>query len=97
MDAARFDQLLAYCRLDAEELSEAEKVLLEGMFADAEAYMAKGVGKKPDAGTPRRAQYDQRVNEMVLDSWENRGAQTVGVTVMENPAFRRKLNQLKLP
>lgn len=97
MDGARFAQLLAYCRLDAEELSESDKVLLEGMFADAEAYMEKGVGPKPDADTPRRAQYDQRVNEMVLDSWENRGAQTVEVTVMENPAFRRKLNQLKWP
>ena len=96
MDAERFDQLLAYCRLDAKDLSESEKVLLKGMFADAEAYMAKGVGPKPAEGTPLRAQYDQRVNEMVLDSWENRGTQAVGVTVMENPAFRRKLNQLKL-
>lgn len=95
MDAARFAQLLAYCRLDVEELSQADKVLLEGMFADAEAYMENGVCKKPAEGTPLRAQYDQRVNEMVLDSWENRGAQAVGVAVMENPAFRRKLNQLK--
>ncbi|MBR2934905.1 MAG: phage gp6-like head-tail connector protein [Oscillospiraceae bacterium] len=97
MDAARFAQVLAYCRLDAEELSEADKVVLEGMIADAEAYMERGVGPKPGENTPRRAQYDQRVNEMVLDSWENRGTQAVGVTVMENPAFRRKLNQLKWP
>lgn len=97
MDGARFAQLLAYCRLDAEELTESDKVLLEGMFADAEAYMTGAGIPKPDANTPRHAQYDQRVNEMVLDSWENRGAQVVGVSVMENPAFRRKLNQLKLP
>ena len=96
MDAARFDQLLAYCRLDAEELSKSDKVLLEGMFADAEAYMETAIGKKPNANTPHRAQYEHLVNAMVLDSWENRGAQAVGVSLSENPAFRRRLNQLKL-
>ena len=36
------------------------------------------------------------VDSMVLDRWDNRGTQTAGYSLMENPAFRRKLNQLKL-
>ncbi len=94
MDAARMAVLIAYCRID--EPTAEDKLLLESMVDDAQAYLAGAGVTVPDLGTPRRAQYDQLVNAAVLDSWENRGTQAVGVSVMENPAFRRKLNQLKL-
>ena len=96
MDAARFAQLLAYCRLDAEELSEADKVLLEGMYDSAVSYMTQAGVPVPESGTPRRAQYDQVVNSLVLSTWEQRGSQSEGIDLTENPVFRRQLVQLKL-
>ena len=93
MDAKRMDSLLAYCRID--EPSMSEKVLLEDMLDDATSYMEQAGVKVPESGTHRRAQYDQLVNAMVLDAWEHRGSQTAGIVLTENPAFRRKLNQLK--
>ena len=96
MDGARFAQLLAYCRLDAEDLSESDKVLLEGMYDSAVSYMTQAGVPVPESGTPRRAQYDQVVNSLVLSTWEQRGSQSEGVTLTENPSFRRQIVQLKL-
>lgn len=88
----RLAALAAYCRLDE---TDGEMVSqLEGMHATAVGYMtAAGISEPPD-GTPRRAQYDLCVNALVLDNWDNRGAQT-GKPLSENPVFRRMLNQLK--
>ena len=86
--------LLAYCRID--ELDAGDAALLESLYEDAAAYMAEAGVSEPDAGTGRAAQYDQCVNAMVLDAWDHRGTQTAGQALVENPAFRRRLNQLKL-
>ena len=86
--------LLAYCRID--ELDAGDAALLESLYEDAAAYMATAGVSEPDAGTGRAAQYDQCVNAMVLDAWDHRGTQTAGQALVENPAFRRRLNQLKL-
>ena len=86
--------LLAYCRID--ELDAGEAALLESLYEDAAAYMAEAGVSEPDAGTGRAAQYDQCVNAMVLDAWDHRGTQTAGQALVETPAFRRRLNQLKL-
>ena len=86
--------LLAYCRID--ELDAGEAALLESLYEDAAAYMAEAGVSEPDAGSGRPAQYDQCVNAMVLDAWDHRGTQTAGQALVENPAFRRRLNQLKL-
>lgn len=94
MDAARMNSLLTYCRID--EPSAGEQVLLEGMLDSATAYIAQAGVKVPESGTARRAQYDQLVNAMVFDAWENRGSQAAGAVLTDNPAFRRQLNQLKL-
>lgn len=94
MDDARMARLMAYCRLD--ELGEGEEDLLRAMLSTAEGYlMAAGVDK-PAAGDPRAWVYESVCNALVLDDWDNRGSQAVGYTITENPAFRRKLNQLKL-
>lgn len=86
--------LLAYCRID--ELSDGDAALLESLYEDAAAYMAEAGVSEPDTGTGRAAQYDQCVNAMVLDAWDHRGTQTAGQALVENQAFRRRLNQLKL-
>lgn len=94
MDEARMVRLMAYCRLD--ELTADELDLLDSMRSTAEGYlMAAGVDE-PAEDDPRAAVYESVVNALVLDEWDNRGSQFSGYTVTENPAFRRKLNQLKL-
>lgn len=94
MDDARKRRLVAYCRLD--ELTPEDELLLGSMYDDAVAYLAGAGVSVPESGTSRAAQYDARIDELVLDAWDNRGAQTAGYSLMENPAFRRKLNQLKM-
>ena len=91
---ARRAALMAYCRID--ELVDGEAALLESLYEDATAYLAEAGVSEPDAGTGRAAQYDQCVNALVLDAWDHRGSQTAGQALVENPAFRRRLNQLKL-
>ena len=94
MDEARMARLMAYCRLD--ELTAEEADLLDSMRSTAEGYlMAAGVDE-PAADDPRAAVYESVVNALVLDEWDNRGSQMVGVTATENPAMRRMINQLKL-
>ena len=73
-----------------------EEALLESLYEDAAAYLAEAGVSEPDAGTGRAAQYDQCINALVLDAWDHRGSQTAGQALVENPAFRRRLNQLKL-
>ena len=36
------------------------------------------------------------VNALVLDAWDSRGTQSADKAFADNPAFRRRLNQLKL-
>lgn len=94
MDDARMARLMAYCRID--EPGADEEDLLRAMAATAEGYlMAAGIDE-PAPGDPRKPVYESVVNALVLDDWDNRGSQTAGYTISENPAFRRKLNQLKL-
>lgn len=96
MDAARMSEIMAYCRIDEADVSPADKVLLNGMLHSAVAYLEQAGVPVPESGTARRAQYDHVVNALILDSWENRGSQAVAVTVMENPALKRQVVQLKL-
>lgn len=84
--------LLAYCRLEADEI---EPDLLQMLYDDAISYMSDAGVSMPGEGTERRAKYDMVVNALVLDAHDNPGAQ-LGTLLHENPAFRRKLNQLKL-
>lgn len=90
----RLKGLLAYCRI--EDPTEDELATLEGLYGAAMQYMVQAGISEPENGTPRRAQYDLCVNSMVLDGYDARGSQAEGSTLMENPAFRRMLSQLKL-
>ena len=94
MTAERFIRLIAYCRID--EPAAEDRVLLEDMLNSAEAYLEQAGIPVPESGTARRAQYDMAANAMVLSMWDQRGSQSEGITLTENPAFRRQVNQLKL-
>lgn len=87
--------LLAYCHL-TELADDPEVQVLIPMFYDAAvSYMEDAGVSEPAEDSPRKAKYDLCINAMVLDSWDHRD--TAGEsTLTENPAFRRRLNQLKL-
>lgn len=90
-------ELLAYCRID--DLTPEEEPVFEGMYWAAVAYMSGAGVLEPERDTPRWYQYDLCVKQLVLDSWDLRGASESGKTssdLSENPAFRKALNQLKL-
>lgn len=87
--------LLAYCQLEAEDLTAEDLQLLDEFYMDAVGYMSGAGVSEPPAASPRAAQYNLCVKAMVLESWDRRGARTEAASVKENPAFRRRLNQLK--
>lgn len=88
--------LLAYCKL-TELADDPEVQLLIPMLYDAAVGYMGGAGVNvPESGTTRAAQYDLCVNALVLDGWERREVSMTGASVVENPAFRRLINQLKL-
>ena len=94
MDAAQFQALLDYCRM--EDPTPEERSTLEALYAAAEGYLEGAGISRPPEGTPRRAQYDLAVHFMVLRDFDLREATITGTTVNDNPAFRRLVNQLKL-
>lgn len=88
----RKDALMAYCRLD--ELTAAETALLGELYEDAVGYMTTAGVTEPVSGA-RLAQYHTCINALVLDAWDHRGTQTGDKALVDNPAFRRRLEQLK--
>lgn len=88
---ARKSQLMAYCRID-----EDPDGLLPVMYDAAVAYMAEAGVTEPTENSPRRASYDLCINALVLTDWDARGAQVLGSSLIDNPAFQRRKNQLKL-
>jgi hypothetical protein len=93
---SRRKSLYAYCKVD--ELGEDPEVYdtMEVLYDAAVGYMDAAGISEPEEGTARRAQYDLVVNALVLDSWDHRELSIQGTTVVENPALRRIINQLKL-
>lgn len=85
--------ILSYCRID--DPTPEDLALLEGFHADAVSYMRNAGVAEPEAGSARLPQYNTCILAMVLDAWENRGTQTADKAFADNPAFRRRLNQLK--
>ena len=93
---ARRAALLAYCKLT--ELADDPEVeaLIPPLYEAAVGYMEGAGVAVPELGTARAALYYVCVNALVLVGWERREVSITGVSVVENPAFRRLLNQLKL-
>lgn len=87
--------LLAYCKLT--ELADDPEVqaLIPMLYDAAVGYMSNAGVRVPESGTARAALYDLAVSALVLDGWERRETTITGTAVMDNPVFRRRLNQLK--
>ena len=85
--------LLRYCR--AEE-DAADLDLIEEGYRAAVAYLEQAGVREPRADLLRKNLYDRCVNALVLDYYDLRGTQLAGASLVDNPAFRRSLNQLKL-
>ena len=85
--------ILSYCRID--DPTPEDLALLESFHADAVSYMRNAGVAEPEAGSARLPKYNTCILAMVLDAWENRGTQTADKAFADNPAFRRRLNQLK--
>ena len=91
----RWDSLLDYCKLTELKGDPEVQRLIPIFYQDAVGYMAGAGIAEPAEDTPRRAQYDLCINALVLDAWDHRDMTEPSNQVTENPAFRRRLNQLK--
>ena len=87
-------QLLAYCRLDGEELTSDEHLLLESFYGAAVEYMIDA-GVSGPTEPERLRRFDLVVNSMVLHAWDHRDLSEPTMTV-GNPFMRHVFNQLKL-
>ena len=97
MSNERKAALLAYCRIEAIDLDTAQEQQLQAMYDAAVDYMTiAGVSAPAVTDVERTAAYDQCVNALVLDAWDHRGGQTTERELRDNPAFRRRVTQLKL-
>lgn len=86
-------EILTYCRID--DPVPGDLKLLEALYKDAVSQMRSAGVAEPPSGSVRAAQYNACVNALILDAWDHRGIQTGDKALTDNPAFRRRLNQLK--
>ena len=82
-------KLMAYCHIDF--LGPGEDELLEEIYKAARSTIYSA---GPD-GLWSEDAFHLCIYALVLDAWDRRSA-TVNAAVIENPAFRRRLNQLKM-
>lgn len=81
----------AYMRVDGDD---DDAVVTQCVIA-ARDYLAGAGVTLPPEGTPRRASYDICAHRIALDDYDERRG-VLHEKAEENPAFRRRLNQLKL-
>lgn len=86
--------LMAYAKID--ELTPEEEDDFEDCFLGAVSELEDAGVSCPEEGTARWHKYMRCLKAIFLDDWDHRGTQTAGQALVENPAFRRRLNQLKL-
>ena len=88
-------QVLPYCR---EPEPDAESLLVLNQAWDSSAAYLEGAGvsQPPAENTTRRSLWLSVMCAMVLDEYDQRGAQFTESKLQDNPVFRRKLTQLKL-
>ena len=82
----------AYLRVEGDD----DDALVSSLVLAAREYVAQAGVSLPEAGTPRRAQYDLVCHAMALSSYDLRDPVITGTIVSENPQLRRSLTQLKL-
>ena len=80
-----------YMRVDGDD----DDIVVTQCVIAARDYMTTAGIALPPSGTPRRASYDICAHRMALDDYDERRG-VIHEKADENPAFRRRLNQLKL-
>lgn len=90
-------RLTAYCRID-EPMQPEDELLLQDIYHAAVGELASHDVEEPPAGEehiPHRALYNICIDSLVLSMWDVRSA-VVEKAMVENPAFTKKMNRLKL-
>ena len=89
-------ELARYCRIDG-DLSADDKQDLSDFYDDAIGYLAGAGIPMPTEGVDSwAASYMRCVKMMVLDAWDRRRCLVDSASVKENPAFRQRINQMKM-
>ena len=88
-------RVLAYCQERAPD--DWDLLVLDQAWDSAAGYLeGAGISQPPETDTARNALWLSVMCAMVLDEYDQRGAQFDQGKLQDNPAFRRKLVQLKL-
>ena len=88
-------QVFAYCAVT--EPDGADELVLNQAWDSAAAYLeGAGIAQPPAANAARTALWLSVMLPMVLDEYDQRGAQFAEGKLQDNPVFRRRLTQLKL-
>jgi len=89
---------LAYCREDPSDMTGEEQALFDDICLGVVSYLTDAGVAVPncDSDPARAASYRLCFNALVLDAWDNRNPVVEQAATVDNPAFRRRLNQLKL-
>lgn len=87
--AGRLAEIADYCRIDTDDAQ------LPALIAAAEGYLLTGVCSEPEPGSLRAEQWVMCVKYLVLDMLDRRDM-TISGAAVDNPAFQRLKNQLKL-
>lgn len=87
--------VLAYCQEPEPDASDL--LVLDQAWDSAEAYLeGTGVSRPQAENKARTSLWLSVMLPMVLDEYDQRGAQFADGKLQDNPVFRRKLTQLKL-
>ena len=88
-------RVLAFCQ--EPEPEEVDLLVLDQAWDSAESYLeGAGVTRPGPENAGRLALWLSVMLAMVLDEYDQRGAQFDAGKLQDNPVFRRKLTQLKL-
>lgn len=92
----KIKELARYCHIDG-DLTDEDQQELNAFYDDAVSYMdGAGIDRPAHRVDLWEATYWRCVKMMVLDAYDRRRSVIDSVSVRENPAFRRRINQLKL-
>ena len=92
----KIKELARYCHIDG-DLTADDRQDLNDFYEDAVGYLAGAGIHQPTVGVDAwAATYMRCVKMMVLDAYDRRRSVIDSVSVKENPAFRMRINQLKM-
>lgn len=92
----KIKELARYCHIDG-DLTADDRQELNDFYEDAVGYLAGAGIPQPTVGVDSwAASYMRCVKMMVLDAYDRRRSVIDSASVTENPAFRARINQMKM-